>query len=152
MYRPFSFVVPVALVCALAAGCAPSKGDIEKSIREEMKTSLNVDVAAVNLTKQPDGSYVGTATAANGDVYDVTTNPPQGARIEWKAIPSQAMVERDVRAGVESHYQVKVKTLSLTKKGPGTYNGTVEFENGTKMSVSTSMEGKQLVWKTEPLF
>jgi hypothetical protein len=149
MYRLLSRITPLALL-ALAAGCAPSKADIDRSIREEMKTSLGVEITSTDLKKQSDGSYAGTATAANGDVYEVTTNPPKGTRIEWKAIPAQAVVERTVRDGMNAQLPSKVKTLSLTKESPGVYKGTAVLEDGSKMNVSTKMEGKNLLWEAAP--
>ena len=44
-------LVPVCLVAALVVGCAPGKSDIEKSIRDEMKSSLGVEIAKVDLDK-----------------------------------------------------------------------------------------------------
>jgi hypothetical protein len=149
VYRVVAFAVPVFLV--VLAGCAPAKSDIDKSIKDEMKTSMNVEITSTNLTKQSDGGYTGTATAANGDVYDVTVDPPKGGRTEWKAIPSQAMVEKMMREGIATQIKSNVKTLTLTKQGPGIYSGTADLENGLKMKVSTSMEGKNMNWKAEPM-
>jgi hypothetical protein len=116
-----------------------------------MKTSLGVEITSTNLTKQSDGSYTGTATAANGDVYEVTTEVPKGGQVEWKAVPGQAVVERTVRDAMNAQLPAKVKTLSLTRQGPGIYSGTGELEDGTRLKVSTSMEGKNLNWKAEPV-
>lgn len=149
MARYLALVLPVCLVAVLC-GCGPSKGDIEKSIINEMKTSMNVEITSTSLTKQSDGSYTGTATARNGDVYDVTVEPPKGGRTEWKALPGQAMVEKTIREGIEGQNKMKVKALTLNKQGPGIYTGTAVLENGFKMSVSTSMEGKQIMMKAEP--
>lgn len=151
MHRVLSLIAPAALVTVLAAGCAPSKGDIEKSVRDELKTSLGVDIAAIDLAKQPDGSYAGTATAANGDVYDVTTKPPKGGRIEWKALPSHAMVERLVREMMEKELPVKVALVKLTKESSGAYSGTAELANGEMLSVTARWEGTNLHAEWKPL-
>jgi hypothetical protein len=100
MHRVLKLIVP-ALIAVFTLGCEPSKENIEKSVREGMKTNLDVDVTSCDLTKQPDGGYVGTATATNGDVYDVTIKPPRGTRVEWRAIPPQAAIERDMRKDLE---------------------------------------------------
>ena len=150
MFR-FAALVPVCLVVVLVAGCAPGKSDIEKSIRNEMKSSLGVEISTVDLQKQSDGTYTGTATAANGDIYDVTTTPPKSGKTEWKAVPSQIMVERLVRADLEAKTQTKVQSLALTKSSPGNYTGTAELTNGKKFKVTTSLEGKTLMLKTEPM-
>lgn len=149
MSRYFALVLPVCF--AVLSGCAPSKGDIEKSIKDEMKTSMNVEITSTNLTKGADGGYTGTATAANGDVYDVTAETPKGGRSAWTAIPAQSTVERMVREKIENDNKVKVKSIALTKQGPGVFSGTLELEGGGKMKVSTSMEGKNMNWKAEPM-
>lgn len=150
MPRFLAFVLPICLATALV-GCAPSKSDIDKSIKDEMKSSMNVDITSTALTKQSDGGYTGTATAANGDVYDVTVEPSKNGRSEWKAIPSQAMVEKMVREGLAAQLKVNVKGLALTKQGLGIYSGTADLDNGQKMKVTTSMEGKNMSWKAEPM-
>ncbi len=150
MFRFAAFVVPV-LSLALT-GCAPSKSEIEKSIKNEMKTALGVEITAVNLSKQADGGYVGTATAADGDTYDVTARPPQGGKAEWTAVPGQAALEKTVRQSLETQTQLKVQSLSLTKQsGPGVYTGVAVFEGGERAKVDTYMEGKQVMFKAEPM-
>jgi uncharacterized protein with FMN-binding domain len=211
--RYFALAVTVCLVAVLV-GCAPSKGDIEKSIKDEIKSRLGVEATAVNPTKQSDGGYTGTATAANGDVYDITVAPASRRRAEWKAVVSQGTVERMlrdhlknnlkmevakmeltkepdgnysgtatatngetievradpkpegialnavvaqptverlVREDVEKRTMVKVKSLNLTRQGPGTYTGTLDLANGEKLNVSTRMEGGKLLWEYKPL-
>jgi hypothetical protein len=140
-----------ALLCAiLVAGCAPSQADVERSIRNEMKSTLDVVIASIDLQKQGDGVYLGTATAENGDVYDVTTTPTKDNKVEWNAIPGQATVERLVRAGLETQLASKVTSLQLTKRGPGDYTGPAELASGVKVIVSTRMEGPQLLWEAKP--
>jgi uncharacterized protein with FMN-binding domain len=140
-----------AILCGLVfvAGCAPSQKAIEDSIREEMKKSLAVEITTINLQKQADGSYIGTANAANGDTYDVTTAAPKGNRTEWKAIPGQNMCERILREGIQQQLNQKVTSFNLTKQSPGTYSGTADTESGMKLKVSTTMQGTQLSWTAE---
>ncbi len=140
----------VGLLALALAGCAPSQADIEKSVRTEMQTQLGVTITAVALTKQADGSYAGTATAQNGDAYDVTTLPPSGNKIEWKAIQGQVMIEKVLRDGIKQQMGGDVKTLQLTKSGAGTYAGTAELTSGQKIKVSTHMEGTTLKWEAAP--
>ena len=149
MPRYLALALPICLVVVL--GCAPSKSDIDKSLREEMKSKLNVEITSTSLTKQSDGGYIGTATASNGDVYDVTVSPPSGGRTEWQAVPAQALVEKKVTEFIEGHYKSKVKTLNLTKQKPGVYTGTAVLDIGAKFNVSTSLEGTQLMVKTDPI-
>jgi hypothetical protein len=151
MVRTLSLTVCAALAL-LAAGCAPGKSDIEKSVREEMKTQLGLEITAIDLTKKDDGSYAGTATAANGDVYDIVTGKPSGNKIEWKAYPSQSVIEKTVRSELESQMKTKVKSLALASKGEHVYEGKAELENGMKMKVSTHMDGTQLKWEAVPSF
>lgn len=142
-----------AMVCGLVfvAGCAPSQKAIENSIREEMKKSLNVEITTINLQKQADGSYIGTANAANGDSYEVTTAAPKGGRTEWKAIPSQAMCEKLLREGIKQQLGLDVSKFDITKQSPGTYSGTADVQGGGKLKVSTTMQGTQLSWKAEQI-
>jgi hypothetical protein len=150
VFRSFALVLAVCLVAGLA-GCAPSTNDIDKALREEIKSKMNVEITSTNLTKQPDGSYTGTATAANGDVYDVTVSQPKRGEFQWKAIAGQALVEKKLREWLEGEYKSKVKTLVLTKREPGVYNGTTVLENDLKLNVSTHLEGGQLMMKADPV-
>ena len=74
----------------------------------------------------------------------MTTSPPQGGKAEWKAIPGKALVERTVRESMDAQLPSKIKTLNLTRQGPGVYTGPAVLENGEKLNVSTSMDGKVL--------
>jgi hypothetical protein len=141
--------VLIALLATLVSGCGPSQANIEKSIRETMKSQQGVNITSIDLKKQADGTYVGTATAENGDVYDVTTSPAGNKGIEWKALPGQAMVEKRVREGLEQQLG-KVKSLQLTKHGPGTYEGPAELTTGAKVIVTTRMAGNQIMWEAKP--
>jgi hypothetical protein len=133
------------------SGCAPSQSDVERSIRDEMKSKKGLNITSIDLKKQDDGSFVGTATAENGDVYDVTTKPPKGSQIEWNAVPGPAMVDRIVKAGLEQQLMTKVKTLQLTKNQPGHYTGRAELANGSQVTVTTHMQGADFVWKADPV-
>jgi hypothetical protein len=138
------------LFVAFSGGCAPSQDKIEESIREEMKKNLSVNITSFDLKKQSDGSYVGTATADNGDVYDVTTRPPEGNKIEWRAYPSQLMLEKKFREEIESMPGSKVKSLTLTKQEGIKYTGTAELENGLKFNLRAELEGTQVMTYIEP--
>jgi hypothetical protein len=134
----------------LAAGCAPTQRDVERSIRDEMKSSLNVEITRIDLTRQSDGSYTGTATASNGYVYEVMTEAPRSRRTPWKAVLAQVTVERLVREDLEAKLHSKVKTLALTRESFGLYTGTAELENGQKVKIATRMEGNGLRLEYEP--
>lgn len=133
----------------LVVGCAPSEREVEQVIREGLKVDHDVDVATINLTKQPDGGYLGTATATNGDTYDVTVEPPKGGRVRWRAAASQAMVERFVRERIEERYFIGVKTLELKKQSNGTYTGTAELVDDSKIQISVTTTGQKLHWQIE---
>lgn len=137
-------------VLATCAGCGPSQATIERSIRDEMKKSMNVEISAINLAKQPDGGYTGTATASNGDAYDVHVNAAQGNRTEWKAVPSQAMLEKQVSTEIAKQVGSPVQSMALTKTGFGSYTGTATLANGQKMDVRTFLDGKQVRFEATP--
>jgi hypothetical protein len=149
MVRLALLFVPSFVLLFLVSGCGPRQSDIERSIRDEMKSSLNVVITSIDLKKLSDGGYTGTATAQNGDVYEVTALPPKNNKSEWKAIPGQAMVEQVVRSGLEKQLSCKVKTLQLTKNGPGIYTGPAELSTNQRVIVTTRMEGKQLLWEAQ---
>lgn len=151
MRRFLARVVAVYLGIALVGGCAPKQADIEKMVRDEVSVRLESEVTALTLNKQPDGGYAGTATIANGDVYDVVVDRPRGGRVQWRLLPSQALAERLVRNGLESEHRCQVKSLNLTKQASGEYTGTAVLETGVELSVTASMQGKRFVWKTEPV-
>jgi hypothetical protein len=146
-----NFIRVGCLLFLFAVGCTPSQSDVEKSIRDEMKSGLGVMVQSLDVKKQSDGSYLGTATTENGDVYDVTTLPPKNGTVEWKAVPGQAMVEKMVREGLEKQLGSPVKTMTLTKNGPGTYSGPAELQNASKVNVTTKMEGTMFLWEALPI-
>jgi len=139
------------LLFLFATGCTPSQSDVEKSIREEMKSALGVTIQSLDIKKQADGSYMGTATAENGDLYEVNTQPPKCGTVEWKAVPGQAMVEKIVKDGIEKQIGSPVKTLTLTKKGPGNYSVPAVLQNSAKVNVSSRMEGAMLMWEALPV-
>jgi uncharacterized protein with FMN-binding domain len=140
-----------ALALLLLAGCGPSKSAIEGSIRDEMKKTMGVEIATVGITKLPDGGYSGTATATNGDVYDVLVNPTQGNRTEWKAYPGQAMLENMFRKEIAKGAGVEPNTLALTKGGSaGVYTGTATLPNGQRLSLRTFLQGNQVMIEALP--
>jgi hypothetical protein len=151
MHRNF-LVTVLALSFLYAAGCNRDKANIENSIREGMKSQLNIEITSIDISKQSDGTYSGTATASNGDVYEITTEPPKDNQVMWKATPSQSVVERRVSETLESELKIKVKKLTLTKKGSGEYEGKAELESGAKLKVTVGMEQNQPMIKWAPLF
>jgi hypothetical protein len=136
---------------ACSAGCEREQARLERTIREEMKTKLSVEVASFDLKKQPDGGYAGTATAANGETYDVTATPPRDGRTEWLAVPGRATLERQIREGIEAQTKAKLKSLDLAPQSPGVYAGTAVLESGDRLKITTYMEGTMVMWKGEPL-
>lgn len=126
-----------ACLLAVIAGCSAGKTDMEKSVKQEMKTALNVEITAVSLTKQSDGGYSGTATAANGDTYDVTaTAPSSDGRFEWKAVVTQSTVERMLRDHLKTTMTIEVSALDLKKQPDGGYTGTANAANGDTYEVT----------------
>jgi hypothetical protein len=130
-------------------GCAPDQRAIEKVIVDGVKTQMNLDLASLDLKKRDDGSFAGTATAQNGDVYEVFTQPIKGGKVEWQVLPSQGMVDRTVRDGIEKQLSVKVLNLRLTKERPGVYAGAADLSNGKTLKVKTRLDGAQLLWEAE---
>ena len=136
----------VGLFALFVAGCnSPTQADLEKSIREEMKSKLDVTITSFDLKKQDNGTYAGTATADNGDVYDVTTEAPNEGKISWKAVWALPTLERKTRQMVETAFKTKVTSLKLEKQeAADTYAGPVEMESGMKMNITVEMKDGQL--------
>ncbi len=133
-----------ACLLAVIAGCSAGKTDMEKSVKQEMKTALNVEITAVSLTKQSDGGYSGTATAANGDTYDVTaTAPSSDGRFEWKAVVTQSTVERMLRDHLKTTMTIEVSALDLKKQPDGGYTGTANAANGDTYEVTAGAPAKE---------
>lgn len=158
MFRQWVNLCALLVFCSLPVACAPSQADIEKSIRDEMKSKNNVTITTIDLTKNADGTYTGTAIAENGDVYDVTTKLPERGKIEWQAVESQSTrdkkmiveVHRVVREGMEEQYKTKVKVLNMQKAEGNKYEGKAETEIGLKYSVKAEVEGVQIKWESVP--
>ncbi len=148
--RRLAASIACAVLFFAATGCGPTQADVEKSIRDGMKSQLNIEITAVDLKKQPDGTYAGTATAANGDVYDITTEPPSGGTMQWKALPTPPVVERQVKQIMEEQTKGKLRSLKLAKKDGNRYEGTAEAEDGTKLKVTAEMDGTQLKCQWAP--
>jgi hypothetical protein len=165
----------LGLIAALAGCARPDPIDMDKAVREEMKARTGTDVATVSLTRQPDGSYDGTVAQVNGDTYDVnasvsrdgwfvlravatrgtvyevTASAPSAQGIALNAIVGQPTVERAVREDIERKMEAKVRSLALTRQGPGGFTGTATLENGTVLNVETKMDGSHLTWWFEPV-
>ncbi|MBP3960418.1 hypothetical protein J8F10_34765 [Gemmata sp. G18] len=140
----FRFAILVAPLFALAVtGCAPGKLDIEKSVKAEMNTSLGTEITAIDLAKQSDGGYAGTATAANGNTYDVTTTAPSSGRFEWKAVPAQSTVESMVREHLKKALAVDVSALDLKKQPDGGYTGTATTVRADTYEVAVGAPTKE---------
>jgi hypothetical protein len=131
------------MLAFLVGGCAPSQAEIEKSIRDEMKSSMQLEIKSIDIKKQDDGSYLGTATAENGDTYDVTTEKPDQGKIAWKATPSKTTLERMMGDIVTNQLKLKVKTLRLDKKVGLNYSGQAETHEGVKVTLTADWDGKQ---------
>jgi hypothetical protein len=138
------------LIVFLVSGCNPGQSDIEKSIREGMKSQMSVDITTIDIKKQSDGSYIGTCTASNGDVFDVTTDAPSGGKIAWKAAPGKAALERSLREIISNQLHLKVKSMNLTKEGKN-YSGTADTEEGVKLNVSATWTGSQFSLQAVPI-
>ena len=152
MLRCMALLVPTALLVSLVSGCGPSQSDIEKSIRDDMKKSKGVTITSLDLKKQSDGGYVGTAQSQNGDDYEITCAPPKGQQVEWKAMPGPKMVDKEVRAAIEAKSPgSKVKSLHLSRGAEaGTYSGDAELDNGMQLTVTTHMQGMDLQMNWAP--
>lgn len=125
------FTALALLVCLIGlASCTPSPFDVEQSVRGEMQTKMGIELSALDLAKQPDGSYTGTATVVNGDVYEVAVDPPGSGRIKWRAVATQATIERMLRDHLEGNLHLNVKTMEVKKQPDGSYAGTATATNG----------------------
>jgi hypothetical protein len=135
-------------IAILAAGCGtPNQAEMEKTVRDGMKIERNVEIASVKLDPQPDGGFVGIATADNGDTYDVTVTKPRGGRFQWRAAATQPTIERILREKIERTHGSPVAKLELTKDREGEYHGSFALENGTRWAVTANTEGVELKWR-----
>jgi hypothetical protein len=142
------FALGLALVLPWLAGCgAPSQADVERTVRDGMKVERGVEVKEVNLTQQPGGAYTGTATADNGDTYDVVVDRPRAGKVRWRATATQPTVERLLRERIERTHGSPVAKLELTRESEGSYYGTFTLEAGTRWTVTANTEGVELKWQ-----
>lgn len=128
-----------------------TQATVELRLREQIKTQLRSDPAVIELRELIHHGYEGTATFANGDVYDVDIDPPTLHKGESRVIPGPAMVERMVRQGIDEKNESKVKTVTLEKRSPGNYTGTAVLGNGVQFRVWTRNEGQNFSWQAEPV-
>lgn len=150
MVRAISYSIAAVALTFLVLGCGSELGNIETSVRDEMKSQMKVEVKSLDLKKQAGGGYAGSATATNGDAYDVTVAPPKDNKFEWKAVHGQALVEKAVRDGLTTQLKTEVKSLELKKTSPGHYTGPAEMATGERVIVTTYMDGAQLKWEAKP--
>lgn len=137
----------VAAALFLLAGCGPSRADIEHSIRDEMKNGMNVEITKIDLAKQPDGGYTGTATATTGDVYDVEVQAPKGNRSEWKALPTPAVLEKQLAKNLGAKLGDQLKSVHVNKIGGGLYAATVILASGERLEMRSKMVGNQVMFE-----
>jgi hypothetical protein len=135
VYRRAAFA---ALLCLTAlSGCArPGPVDAERSVRDGMKAQMGIDVAAVNVTRQPDGSFAGTATAANGDVYNVRASVSGDGWSVLQVVLADETIERMIRDHLATNMQVAA--TEVKKQSDGGFTGTATATNGTVYEVSAS--------------
>jgi len=154
MFRSAAVVVFVLTV----AGCKPVKPikpimpdeieksdkpdkppDMEKALQSQMTAQMKVEITSVRLTQRADGTFAGTATAADGTTFDVTTSPdPKHNGFEWTAVTSPASVERLVRDRLAAH-KLDVSTLYMKKQPEGGYGGTATTTNGDTFEIEVEV-------------
>lgn len=104
------FLVLFALFAVFGTGCgssqpsiAPSKSeglsqaDLERDIREKMKSKRDVELVSFDLKRHADGSYSGTAAARNSDLYDVSIAPTMA----WEVKPRHEYNLRNKKPAVK---------------------------------------------------
>lgn len=148
MSRRLALTGLLPLLAFAVAGCGVSQRDVENQIRVEMGRNMGVTVWSFDLKEEPDASYVGTATTTRGDVYDVTAKVVDG-KPDWKAIPGQAMMEADIRRGIERQYSRRLKTLQLTKTSPGVFFGKAELATGERFDLKAHFDGREVKWDAQ---
>jgi|GEM_PF-4130233 len=122
--------------------------EIERKVTEGMLEQMKVRFVSMSLVEEPKETFTGTAKAENDDEYEIAV-VLRGGLIDWKAIPGRVWVERFLRAGLRDQLRSDVASLNLTRSSPGHFSGRAVLKNGTKLDVSTFMEGRELRWKGE---
>lgn len=129
-----------------------TRATMERRIRDHFKAACNLDATAVTLRELFHRGFEGTATVANGDVYDVTIDPPsRSGRSEFHIVYGRPTVERMIRTGINEKNASKVKTLALEKRSPGHYAGTAVLADGAKLKVRTWADDKNFSWEAKPV-
>ncbi len=112
-----------------------SGDSLKNSIKQEMKSTRRVDITDINLAKSADGGLSGTATASNGDVYDLQVDKPGGSRQAWTASPSKKMLEREISTMMAKSSLGTAGTIDITKTDSGGYVGSATTSAGDTYEV-----------------
>lgn len=112
-----------------------SGDSLENSIRQEMKSKRGVEITEIDLSKVADGGLGGTATAANGDVYELQVDKSDGSRRAWTARPSKKMLEREITALMANSSLGTATTIDIAKTDSGGYEGTATTSTGSTYEV-----------------
>lgn len=131
MNRFIGFVVAIAVGGAILAAAWKNRGDpFERTVKESMRARMGVEITALTLNGQPDGGRTGTATTADDETYTVTITPPAAkGQVEWKAIPSQATLEKRIRNHIKTASNTDVQELRLRELVHG-YEGAATTTDG----------------------
>jgi hypothetical protein len=113
----------------------PPLARAESDLRKDMETKLNKKVRSLQLTRQEDGRFSGTAELESGEQFDVREgdeNSPELLRYEW----NQATVEKWIKQVAQERYNDTLRTLSVTRQGPTRYTGKATGTSGLQYDVS----------------
>jgi hypothetical protein len=114
---------------------SPPKERAERDLREDMEKKLNKKVRSIELVRQADGRWSGTAELESGEQYDIREPDDDDSHLfvyEW----NQATVEKWIRQHARDQFNDLLDTLSVTRQGPTRYTGKAVGKSGLHYTVS----------------
>lgn len=114
----------------------PPLAQVDRHVRQSMETQFKIRLNSLDLKKQADGNFQGTATSDLGIQYDVWEGFVPGIQETiLLANPSRSNFELWIRHEAEAALQTKISSIQLNPQPNGNVHGTFLNAGGLKYDV-----------------
>jgi uncharacterized protein with FMN-binding domain len=149
MCRAFFLSLFIVAGPLLLTGCGVPQSEVERIVRTGIEDKMHTKVTSLNLTKESDTKYTGTATVSSGDKFDIQATV-EGKMVRWTALPDRAGTEKQFKEIISKQLGGQVQSMELTKGSDGTYTGTATLATGQKLKLRSHVKGEKLMFEAKP--